>query len=296
MKGERVPSTDVLRSPDGSVEVEVVPELGARLHRLRAFGRELLRTPPDPAVHAREPFFWGGYVMAPWCNRLETSPTAVGDRTVDLPSNFSDGTAIHGQVYLRPWDRVGAGRYRIAGGGDGWPWDYEVELGVEPREAALAIELTLTNRSGDRMPGGVGLHPWFRRPVLLAIHGDAVHPSNLDTEPRPRSVAGAFDLRSIGEPAIGLDATWTDLPDPADPAAELRWADADLAAALRMRSDAGRFVVAATPPDIDAVAVEPETHAPQGLRRLLHGEPGGLVWLEPDTSLALRVELAFERS
>lgn len=289
-------STDVLRSPDGSVEVEVVPALGARLHRIRAFDLDVLRTAADLADHVREPFFWGAYVMAPWCNRLQASATAVGGRTVRLPPNFPDGTAIHGQVYLRPWEPIGPGRYRIDGGGDGWPWRYEAGFRVEPRDAALAIELTLTNRSDERMPAGLGLHPWFRRPVLVAIHAGAVHASNLATEPLPEPVAGRFDLGALGEPTEGLDATWTDLPGPDDPVAELRWPEAGLAAWLRLRSGGDRFVVAATPPDIDAVALEPETHAPQGLRRLLHGEPGALAWLEPAASLALRIQFAFRRT
>ena len=88
---------------DGPLEVVVLPEAGARLHRLRAFGHDVLLTPDDPATHLADPFFWGAYVMAPWCNRIEARPTRIGAREVDLASNFPDGTAIHGQVYARPW-------------------------------------------------------------------------------------------------------------------------------------------------------------------------------------------------
>mgnify|MGYP001794549893 CR=1 FL=1 len=34
-------------------------------------------------------------------------------------------------------------------------------------------------------------------------------------------------------------------------------------------------------------ALEPETHAPQGLRRLLNGEPGGLAVVVPGETLTL---------
>jgi hypothetical protein len=56
------------------------------------------------------------------------------------------------------------------------------------------------------------------------------------------------------------------------------------------------FIVAASPGEIDAVAVEPETHAPQGLRRLLRGEPDALTMLAPGERLELVMELAFKRS
>ena len=100
---------DELRIGDGSLEAVLLPEAGARLHRLRAFGHDLLRTPPDPSQHLREPIFWGGYLMAPWCNRLAARATPVGGRTVNLAANFPDGSAIHGQVHAIPWTVTGRG-------------------------------------------------------------------------------------------------------------------------------------------------------------------------------------------
>ncbi|MDP9482071.1 MAG: hypothetical protein M3P84_02485, partial [Chloroflexota bacterium] len=104
---------DELRISDGPIEVVALPQLGARIHRLRAFGHDLIRTPADPATHASDPFYWGGYVMAPWCNRIEAGPVRVDSHRVALGSNFSDGSAIHGQVYARPWDVVDGGTLRI---------------------------------------------------------------------------------------------------------------------------------------------------------------------------------------
>ena len=211
---------------DGDVEIEVLPDVGARLHRLRAFGHDLLRTPDDPATHRTDPFFWGAYVMAPWCNRLETGPVEVGGRRIDLPSNFFDGSAIHGQVYVRRWDDLGDGRFAIRGGDDGWPWPYEVEVRYAVAERACSIELSLTDLGTDPMPAGIGIHPWFLRPAEVAIHGDAVFRSNIATEPRPEPVEGPFDLREVGLMAEGLDATWTDLTEPSSRCAGRRPASA----------------------------------------------------------------------
>ena len=56
-----------------------------------------------------------------------------------------------------------------------------------------------------------------------------------------------------------------------------------------------RFVAVATPPDLDAIAVEPQTHAPDGLRRLLDGRADGLAWLPAGESLALDLEIQISR-
>ncbi len=281
--------TAVLAS--SAVELTVLPQRGARLHRLRVDGHDVLRTPSDARSYDDEPFFWGAFVMAPWCNRLTAEPAPFRGRRVDLPANFRDGSAIHGQVYERAWSVDGEGAYSISAGGNGWPWLYRVGLRLRVlAERTLRIEQSLTNISDEPMPGGVGIHPWFRSPVQVAVNGGAVHPTNSDRVPA-EPAAGRLDLRQPRELPDGIDGAWTEL---AEPAAELRWPQFDLRAVMRVEGRQ-RYIVAASPPDVDAVAIEPQTHAAFGLSRLLRGEGGGLTLIEPGEQLQLITELEFIR-
>lgn len=286
---------DLLRLADGPIEVEVVPGIGARLHRLRAFGHDLLRTPDDLRPYIDDPYFYGSYPMAPWCNRVPAGRSIAAGRVVDLPASFPDGTAIHGQVSRRPWTIAAAwpdrATFRIAAGGDGWPWPYAVEQAIRIEGARLELALRLTNLADDPMPGGLGFHPWFRTPVRVAIAAGAVHPDNLATEAVPVPVSGRYDRRGLETMPDGLDATWADL---ADPPVVLDWRDTGIRATLSIVAPT-RFVTAASL-FADAVAVEPQTHAPNGLGRLARGEPGGLALVPPGGSLELVVGLSFERS
>ncbi len=293
---EATPTRVVVLASD-AIALEVLPELGARLHRLTVFGRDLLRTPDDPLVHGGDPFRWGGYVMAPWCNRIEPVATEVGGVVVHVPANSSDGTALHGQVYLRPWDDLGAGLFRNRGGRDGWPWPYETTLGMVPGDedagkATLRIEQVLTNLDNRPMPGGLGFHPWFRGPVLVRINADRVLPSNLRADDPSEPAAGDFDLRKLRPMPLGLDATWL---DPGNPPVELSWPEHGIGARIDVASSAGLCIVAASPEGAGAVAVEPETHAPHGLRRLLDGRPGGMAWIAAGGSIRLTTTILFER-
>jgi aldose 1-epimerase len=281
----------VLETDD--LEVVLLPEHGARLHRIRAFGHDLLRTPADPALHATDPFFWGAYVLAPWCNRLPPGPTRVAGRTVNLAPNFADGTAIHGQVYARAWQEAGEGWLRATGGGDGWPWPYEVRLRPLVDGSALSLDLRLINRSDGPMPAGLGLHPWFVRPVEVGVPAQAVYPSNSGSSVRPQPADGtSYDMRSMSEPPAELDATWTGL---SRPAVQLRWPDIGIEAELEIQTDASPCVAVATPSDPAATAVEPQTHAPDGLRRLINGEPDAIAVLAPDETLRLGLRLQLRR-
>ena len=272
------------------VSAELLPSLGGRIHRLRAFGHDLLRTPGDLASYDAEPFTWGAYPMAPWCNRIEAMPTLVAGREVRLASNIADGSAIHGEACARSWDVLDDGTLRASGGVGGWPWSYETTLRVTVSGAVVRIDQTLTNLDDAAMPGGLGLHPWFVRPVEVRVRAAACFASNLDTSALPVAVAGPFDLRAMAPMADDLDGTWVDL---AEPAVELRWPILGIAATLRAESTDGLCIVAASPARLDAVAIEPQTHAPQGLRRILRGEPYALHLLAPGEVLRLSIELSF---
>ena len=284
------PEELVLRSD--ALKVVLLPELGGRIHRLRAFGTDLLRTPADPAHHAEDPFYWGAYVMAPWCNRLQAGRVRIAGLTVDLPPTFADGSAIHGQVSARPWRVYADGSLHVAGGGDGdgWPWPYEVVASVTVDGSRLTLDYRLVNRSATPMPGGIGLHPWFQRPVALRIPAEAVYRANVGSAPNPEPVAGAHDLRIARVPEPGLDGTWTAL---AAPRIELAWPEAGIAAGIEVES-ARLLVAVATPSHLDAVAVEPQSHGPDGLRRLVNGEPDSLTLIAPGETLRLGLHITFE--
>lgn len=273
------------------LEVVVLPELGGRIHRIRAFGADLLRTPHDVGVHDRDPFFWGAYLMAPWCNRIRPAPTRVAGRIVDLRANFPDGTAIHGQLTSRPWVVQADGALTVDGGGDGWPWSYGVAALAQVSGTVLTLDYRLRNASHEPMPAGIGLHPWFVRPVHVRIPAAEVYASNSDSPTVPAPVSGRFDLRQLGAPALGLDGTWTRL---ATPRIDLEWRGSGVRA--RLEVDAPRALIAlASPETIGANAVEPQTHAPDGLRRLLAGEPEALDLLAPGHELRLGLRLTVER-
>jgi galactose mutarotase-like enzyme len=283
----------VLRSE--AMEVVILPEAGARLHRVRAFGVDLLRTPDDSAAHALDPMFWGAYVMAPWCNRAAPGPMALAGRSVSLEPNFVDGSAIHGLVAFARWERRPDGELGIRrDAADDWPWAFEVRQRSTLVGAALEMTLQLVNCDPvASMPAGIGIHPWFRRPLEVRVPAERVYASNAGSPLEPVRVAGDLDLRRLAAPADGLDGTWGEL---SEPTVELAWPESSVRATLEVETDGIDVLVAvATPPEIDAIAVEPQTHGPDPLRRLEGGGPDAPALLPPGEALRLTVRLSVER-
>jgi aldose 1-epimerase len=189
------------------------------------------------------------------------------------------------------WTEVSPGTCSVRASGDGWPWPYEVTLSAEAAGTSLHLGWRLTNLADALMPAGIGFHPWWRRPVQVRVAAGKVYASNLAPPSEPEPVAGALDLGALAAPPDGLDGTWTDAsPVPI----ELAWPDLRLRATVTSSPDV-RYVAVATPPDLDAIAVEPETHAPDGLRRLLEGRTDGLAWLPAGESLELDLQIEVSR-
>jgi aldose 1-epimerase len=272
------------------LHIVVLPGVGARLHELTVRGEQLLKTPPVVEEHRRDPFFWGAYVMAPWCNRVEPGPAEVLGETVDLVPNFKDGSAIHGQAYATAWEQTSDTSFALDHGGDGWPWPYRVEIDYLVEGLHLTVRQRLVNRASSPMPGGLGLHPWLTGNPPLTIRAASAYPTNIDPPAVPLPVNGDLDMRQVRTLTLGLDATWVDLDDPA---VVIAFPGIGVRAILRSESPT-LHIVAANPDDRDAVAVEPQTHAPQGLRRLVRGEPGAMAVIQPGQSLELATEISFE--
>jgi aldose 1-epimerase len=287
MAGDIAPAT--VRFASGELEVEVLPERGARLHRVRAYGHDVLRTPPSLATYDADPFFWGGYPMAPWCNRVAPGKVVVGERTIRLASNFPDGTSIHGLLVRRRWRRAADGSFRAGGQRGGWPWRYDARVSYAVAGSSLRAALSVTNRDDAPMPVGLGFHPWFRRPLEIEVPAAAVFARNSLEPVGPEPVTDRLDLRTLRLVPDGLDGTW------AGPAGRisLRWPGLGIAARLTIESSTP-YLAVASPPGLEAVAVEPQSHAPAGLARLAAGLPGGLELLEPGDSRTLGFELTFE--
>jgi aldose 1-epimerase len=286
--------TDALcRLRSEELSVALLPGVGARLHSVEVFGVSLLRTPPTIDHHRADPFFWGGYHMAPWCNRLDTGGSVhVFGQTVALSPNFPDGSAMHGQVHDQPWAICGDATFTTRGGAaDGWPWCYDLTLHVTVHAARISLEYQLTNTSDEPMPAGVGFHPWFRHPALVRIPATHGFPVNANTPAVPQPMTGPLDLRAASLLPANLDASWTGL---AEPEVEVVWPAERIAMTMSADTD-DLVVVAAHPAQLATIAVEPQTHAPAGLRRLLRGEPHGLRLLAPGATLRFSVALTFRR-
>lgn len=150
----------------GDLAVEVVPACGGGIARFECAGRPVFRRHArrDGACSADD---LACFPLVPYSNRIAHGrlPTPRGDSAIAPLPGFGPHP-IHGLGWRRPWtvDHAGANEIVMthAHRADAhWPFDYEARQVLHLAPDALEMSIALTNRGGEPMPAGIGLHPFF---------------------------------------------------------------------------------------------------------------------------------------
>jgi aldose 1-epimerase len=157
----------------------LLPALGGAIGTLRFQGEDILRPTADGTT---DPLHSACFPLVPYANRIAGGRFSFGGRDMALPLNFGDHpNTLHGFGWQRPWEvaEFRPDRARLAhthNGSDGWPWRYRAEQLFELDEQGLSLTLTLTNKSLESMPAGIGFHPYFTCPpgTRLRLNADRV--------------------------------------------------------------------------------------------------------------------------
>ena len=228
----------------GSARIVVDVARGGRMMSLTLQGVELL---------ADE----GMFPMAPWAGRLAGGRFSFDGVEAAFPLNHPPNAA-HGIARDHPWTETGPGTIEVELG-DPWPFGGTVRQTFDLRPDHLTVTMAL--HAADRpMPGQLGWHPWFRRPVELELAADEIY--ELDD-----------DLIPTGDLVPVPPGPWDDCFPKLTHGPQLRFPDGPL---LELTSSSDHWVIF-TQPD-DAVCVEPQTGPPDQF----HSDP---VVVEPGAPL-----------
>jgi aldose 1-epimerase len=148
---------DVVTLLVGDAALTIDLAAGGRFSSLVVGGHELLVT------EGVGPIEWGCFPMAPFAGRIRDGRFTFRERDYQLETNLPPN-AIHGTVFMRPWDVTArtVDRAELATElGPGWPLRGRVTQTVILRPDGLEASLEL--EADEAMPAWLGWHPWFRR-------------------------------------------------------------------------------------------------------------------------------------
>lgn len=271
------------------LRLEICPEAGASIvgFELAKEGEwvPVMRPTPPVAVAALSTDDMASFVLAPYSNRIRDARFSFGEKEYRLRSNFPDGTAIHGDVWKRPWKLVDEApdsltlSIRSEDFDDiNFPFPFRVELEYALAGKTFLSTIRLTNPGNEPMPAGFGFHPYFQRtltdadeevelqaPVTGVYPGDTPLPTGPPVPLAPRQDFSA--LRPIGEPDLDhCFAGWNGR-------AALSWPGSGVV--LKVECDpVFSHLVIYTPSGESFFAVEPVSNCNDGFNLAAEGQEG----------------------
>lgn len=152
----------VLKTDDGSAEVEVAPSMGALVTRLTLANRPILYldeaslTSTDPKVSKR-----GGVPV------LFPSPGTLKSGMFEAEGRYG-ALKNHGFARDMPFEVVSQEAHRLLLKLEAndktlahFPWDFLLEIAISIEPSALRYAITIANQDEETMPCAFGLHPYF---------------------------------------------------------------------------------------------------------------------------------------
>jgi aldose 1-epimerase len=151
----------------GDLAVDVVPACGGGIARFGFAGQPVFQRHPLGEQGVRGVEDLACYPLVPYSNRIAHGrlPSPRGDVAI-APLPGMGPHPIHGVGWRRPWTVDEASRDAIAmshahRADSHWPFDFEARQSLRVSPDALEMSIAVTNRSGEAMPAGIGLHPFF---------------------------------------------------------------------------------------------------------------------------------------
>ncbi|MDZ4686229.1 MAG: aldose 1-epimerase [Planctomycetaceae bacterium] len=157
----------------------VLPELGFNCFEFHAVvnGRrvDVLDSVPGFEGGGERPSRSGIPILFPFPNRIRGGRYSWKGRDYELPQNDNKGNAIHGFCFDRPWRVIKQGANHVTGqfqlSVDApdrlalWPADFLLEVDYELLHNRLRANFRIQNTSERGLPWGLGTHAYFKLPL-----------------------------------------------------------------------------------------------------------------------------------
>jgi aldose 1-epimerase len=273
----------------GDWRATLLPGLGGAIGSLDRRGEPVLRPTPDGAD---DPLQVACFPLVPYANRIADGRFAFGGREVRLtPTPRFEPHALHGNGWRSAWTvadvEEASATLALEHPAGEWPWAWRAEQRFALDADGLTVVLTLRNLSGEPMPAGLGLHPYFvrRADTVLRLRSDAVWLPD-----------GSLIPRTTGRPDAVVD--WSGGARVAEaPFVDHAYSGwdglAEIAGAgprITLTAEGSRWVHVYVPVGEDYFCVEPVNHRPNGLNAP-EGEDAGVRILAPGQAATLNMRI-----
>jgi aldose 1-epimerase len=298
-----------LSDPAAGTRAKVLASFGFNCYSFQAVHQgqpvELLWSVPDFETGLQRPSRSGIPILFPFPGRIAGTTFRFQGRDYPLEAADGQGNAIHGFVLNRPWRVLEQASQRVVGQFQAfvddpsllqcWPADFRITVAYELAGNRLRCEIKAHNPDTRPLPMGLGLHPYFRVPIIPGGSADACRITvpaceyweleNLIATGRRLPVRQDKDLRQgMAFAETRLDNIFWDL-EAANGRVQTQIDDPTAGCRLQISFDqAIPGCVVFNPPHREAICIEPYSCVPDAWRLAEEGIDAGGRVLSPGES------------
>lgn len=300
----------VLRDPSTGSKAKIAAHLGFNCYEfVAAVGNQeidVIDAAADFELGQQRPSGHGIPILFPFPNRIREGRFRWNNREYHLPESKvgydGAGNAIHGFAIDRPWrvleqtESAAVGEFRLSVDAperlEHWPADCIIRIRYEVTGRALRAHIHIENPCDEPLPWGFGTHPYFKLPLgadssagqclIEAPAAEEWELINCLPTGKQRPVRPDRDLREGAYfRDLKLDDVFTGLA-PAKNHLECYILDGKAGLQVSQRCDTVfRELVIYTPPQRDAICLEPYTCATDAINLESNKVDAGLRVLDP---------------
>jgi aldose 1-epimerase len=289
-----------IHDESNGTEISILPAFGAMLHSFTVRGRDgsdfnvINNYPSLAGLKAEISRSYKSAKLSPFACRIQDGKYRFGDKEYRFRRLFSDGNAIHGLLFDKPFtvlEETGGEtsgaivlEYTYKKEDEGYPFDYDCQVRyILHPDSVLEVVTAVTNLDKMTIPMTDGWHPYFRLGGKadnweLQFHSDAM--VEFDDRLVPTGKLVQYNQFSTARP-LGdtfLDNCFTLKPDLVSAACEIHHPANGLT--VSFFPDANYpYLQLYTPDDRDSIAIENLSGAPDCFNNKM-----GLLLLEPGRS------------
>jgi aldose 1-epimerase len=278
---------------DGPLTVGIAPAWGGALTRfdVQRDGQLIPILRPARDLPGPGPAALGAasFPLLPYCGRLRAGQFEFEGRVYQFPLNAApERHSSHGDGWTRPWqltqlDRRSASMTLAAD--PALPMSYAATQRISVQAERVRVSLNLSNTGPERLPIGIGLHPYFAQRALARLAADLPSQWRWDQEHMPIASEPNPDRERFRQ-GLAVDT----LPVAAEYAhwngrAAISWPTLGVAVGLATDPPL-KHVVLWVPEQQDFFCFEPTSHASDALHdQAGHAAAEDFTILEPQAEL-----------
>lgn len=301
---------ELLYLKNGILELAVAPEVGGSIFSFRyskdGVMMDIMRPTTERALAEKDTGSFASFNLFPYSNRIEDALLKYKGREYQLDVNFPDGNAIHGEAWLRSWKVLSVEENRMVLEFDSedfsdisWPWPFKAVLEYRLEGRSLIVRTSLKNIGSEKMPAGMGIHPYFMRnisgeveKVNLKMETRGVYPGEAQI-PTGHWVTAPEKWDFTGKRELSRDFLDHCFRAGESPI-EISWENSNLSLVIE-RDDIFKHVVVYCPTGEEFFALEPVTNCNNGFNMAEEGiEDTGIIELGPGEEVSGQIRLSFK--